>query len=63
MVMSKHADYDKQVDISRQSANAILPIIFELLSPNSITDVGCGVGAWLGSAISLGGHFEKSLGT
>ncbi len=36
------------------SAQAVLPIIFNLIHPKSIVDVGCGTGTWLGVAKSLG---------
>lgn len=39
---------------STSSARAILPMIFKLLSPKSIVDVGCGAGAWLSVAMEMG---------
>ena len=39
--------YQNQLVESKESARVILPIIEELFSPKSITDVGCGIGAWL----------------
>ena len=42
-------------DRSQQSAKRILSVAFEELGkPQSIVDVGCGVGAWLRAAIDLG---------
>jgi hypothetical protein len=32
---------------SRQSAEAIVPLLFELIDPKSVIDIGCGVGSWL----------------
>lgn len=32
---------------SRRSARAIVPVVFELVHPKSVVDVGCGTGAWL----------------
>src|SRR5436309_14636146 len=32
---------------SRQSAEAIVPLVFALLKPQSVIDVGCGLGTWL----------------
>jgi hypothetical protein len=39
---------------SYQSAKAILPIVFDLLSPQSVVDIGCGVAPWLAAARDLG---------
>src|SRR3954451_22161389 len=46
------ASYDQdffrhQMTGSRRSAERIVKIATELLSPASVVDVGCGVGAWL----------------
>jgi SAM-dependent methyltransferase len=32
---------------SRQSAKIIIPLIFDLVNPTSVIDIGCGVGTWL----------------
>ncbi|MDW7775560.1 MAG: class I SAM-dependent methyltransferase [Methanosarcinales archaeon] len=32
---------------SRRSAKEIIPLIFELIQPKSVIDVGCGIGTWL----------------
>ena len=37
-----------------RSAAAVLPIVLDLLAPQSIVDVGCGRGAWLRVASDLG---------
>ena len=39
---------------ARQSARHLLPIIFELVMPNSVVDVGCGDGTWLSIVQDLG---------
>lgn len=39
--------YENQLLESRNSAKYIVPIIKDWFQPNSIIDVGCGVGAWL----------------
>ena len=39
---------------TRDSAGVILPIVFEILRPASIVDVGCGAGHWLAAAMALG---------
>jgi SAM-dependent methyltransferase len=37
-----------------RSAATVLPMVFELVEPRSLLDVGCGVGAWLQTAQGLG---------
>jgi SAM-dependent methyltransferase len=32
---------------SRQSAKEIIPLVIELIKPESVIDIGCGVGTWL----------------
>jgi SAM-dependent methyltransferase len=32
---------------SCQSAEVIVPLLFELIAPKSVVDVGCGIGSWL----------------
>jgi SAM-dependent methyltransferase len=39
---------------SRSSADAILPDILEAVRPQSVVDVGCGIGTWLAVAIARG---------
>lgn len=39
---------------SLSSAKAILPIIFDLIQPKSVVDVGCGNGLWLSVCQALG---------
>jgi SAM-dependent methyltransferase len=39
---------------SWRSARAILPIVFNAVKPQSVVDVGCGVGTWLDVARKLG---------
>lgn len=39
--------YDAFSDVTRRSAEAIVPFLMELLSPRSVCDVGCGPGIWL----------------
>jgi SAM-dependent methyltransferase len=34
--------------------NIILPLLFEIFKPNSILDIGCGIGTWLSVAKDLG---------
>jgi len=39
---------------SRRSAELLLPVVKEMLSPKSVVDVGCGVGTWLAVFRELG---------
>ncbi len=39
--------YKNQQHGSRQSADQIVPLAIELVKPESVVDVGCGVGTWL----------------
>ena len=46
--------FDGQVDGAVRSARIILPLLFKYYQPQSIVDVGCGVGAWVKCAQNLG---------
>lgn len=46
--------YDLQRVRSRTSAQVMVPIFQELLEPESVLDVGCGIGAWSSTWISAG---------
>ena len=39
--------YKDQQEGSRKSAREIIPLVLKLLDPQSVIDVGCGVGTWL----------------
>jgi SAM-dependent methyltransferase len=39
---------------NRLSATKILQMVFEYFRPNSVLDVGCGLGSWLNAAMELG---------
>lgn len=39
---------------SQSSAEIVLALVFDLLQPKSVLDVGCGVGTWLAAARKLG---------
>ena len=39
---------------SEAAARRVLPLIFDLVSPRSMVDIGCGDGSWLQVATSLG---------
>ncbi len=46
--------FQKQKIGSLKSAEVVLPVVFDLVSPKSVVDVGCGVGMWLEACIKLG---------
>jgi len=41
--------YRGQIAISRRSADRVVPLLVDLLAPDSVIDVGCGVGTWMAS--------------
>lgn len=46
--------YDAQSFDSLQSARIVLPELFRHVHPQSVVDIGCGVGTWLRAASDLG---------
>jgi predicted RNA methylase len=54
MVAYDEEFYSIQRAGSDSSARVVLPIIFDLIKPSSVIDVGCGVGTWLAVASELG---------
>lgn len=49
---ARHEHYDsafftRQAKDSLKSARIIVPLVLEIISPKTVVDVGCGVGAWL----------------
>ncbi|MEM9731051.1 MAG: methyltransferase domain-containing protein [Myxococcota bacterium] len=40
--------------VSARSADAIVPLVYEALAPNSILDLGCGCGVWLSRWMKAG---------
>jgi hypothetical protein len=46
--------FDEMETGALQSARAVLPMVFDLLAPRSIVDIGCGRGAWLRVAMDPG---------
>jgi hypothetical protein len=46
--------YLAQKSGSQRSAEIILPIVFDLIKPASVVDIGCGVGTWLSASKQLG---------
>jgi len=49
-----NAKFYRELEQTRDSARVILPIVFSLLKPASLVDVGCGAGHWLTTASELG---------
>jgi SAM-dependent methyltransferase len=54
MSIYSHEFFADNRQISLKAAKAILPIVFEMISPKSVIDVGCGVAPWLAAALELG---------
>ncbi len=46
--------YRAQASGSIASARVVLPLVFDVVQPKSVVDVGCGVGTWLFVARELG---------
>ncbi|MGO4456390.1 methyltransferase domain-containing protein [Streptomyces sp. M-16] len=46
--------YESQQDGSARSAERVLPLVFDLVRPSSVVDLGCGTGSWLAAAGRLG---------
>lgn len=46
--------YADQVDGSARAAAVVLPLVYRLVAPARVIDVGCGQGAWLAAAEQLG---------
>ncbi len=45
-----NSDYFRSVEQqSERSAQALVPLLMQLLRPSSVVDVGCGTGTWLAS--------------
>ena len=55
-------DYFKTFgELSRDSAEAVVPIAMDLVSPASVLDVGCGLGQWLAEFHRAGVQFVQGL--
>ncbi|HEY7352097.1 MAG TPA: methyltransferase domain-containing protein [Terriglobales bacterium] len=51
---SYNAKFYRELEAAQQSSVEVLPIIFEVLRPSRVVDVGCGTGHWLATARDLG---------
>ena len=59
--MTAYRDYDEEwfkdeVKLARSSAEAIVPLVIELIAPASVIDLGCGAGYWLAAFARHGLH-------
>ena len=48
--------YEGHADKARSSAEAIVPVVMELVAPTSVVDLGCGLGTWLATFGRHGVH-------
>ncbi|HUK46557.1 MAG TPA: methyltransferase domain-containing protein [Terriglobales bacterium] len=48
------AKFYGELTSAQESAREVLPIIFEIIKPQSVVDIGCGTGHWLAAARQLG---------
>ena len=48
------AFFQQHITGSLTSARTVLPVLFRYCKPESIVDVGCGLGTWLKAAMDLG---------
>jgi hypothetical protein len=53
-VFYNHEFHERHLAGSLASARVVLPILFKFYQPESIIDVGCGLGSWLKTARDLG---------
>ena len=52
--------YDRQSEGSRESAEQVVPFLIDHLRPESVVDVGCGLGTWL--SVFMENKVEDVLG-
>ena len=50
MSQSYDAEFFERLLANRPSAEVVVPLITDMVSPRSVVDVGCGVGVWLAAA-------------
>jgi SAM-dependent methyltransferase len=46
--------FDYQLDATRSSAEAVVPLVLNLVQPGSVVDFGCGTGVWLAEFVANG---------
>ncbi|HEX5431354.1 MAG TPA: class I SAM-dependent methyltransferase [Bryobacteraceae bacterium] len=49
-----NAFFEAQSGASYFAATEVLPLVFAIIKPNSVLDIGCGVGTWLAAAREQG---------
>src|SRR5689334_13346612 len=49
-----NAKFYEEIASAQESAREVLPIIFDIVKPASVVDIGCGTGHWLAVARELG---------
>jgi len=49
-----NAKFYRQLQAAGESPRQVLPIVFEMVRPASLVDIGCGTGHWLAEARALG---------
>jgi SAM-dependent methyltransferase len=55
VIKKKVAVYSHTTDVhNKRAAGVVLPLLFSVVSPRSMLDVGCGLGSWLSVANELG---------
>ena len=54
------AFYAYQKSGSRSSADEVVPVVYDIVRPTSVVDIGCGVGTWLAAFARAG--VSESLG-
>ena len=51
MSQSYDAEFFERLLANRPSAEVVVPLITDMVSPRSVVDVGCGVGVWLAACL------------
>ena len=46
--------FDALLQYTKESAEIVVPMVYELVRPGSVLDVGCGAGTWLSQWSSAG---------
>lgn len=49
-----HSFYEEETRVAVTSAQVVLPVIFEMLHPDTVIDIGSGTGGWASVACDLG---------
>src|SRR6266436_8882348 len=53
--------FDSQFAGALESARVIVPLVYDLVHPRRVVDVGCGRGAWLRACHEIGVDFIQGL--